>query len=106
MALAPQEPSKPHPVGTSSLDSERSHVAGGGGPLLELPIPIGRCNDSQFTHPTAKLIEGDGDMNVFVGVDPNDDLARLLRRDAWHRLLISFPTRRPMSRWSGGRTGL
>jgi hypothetical protein len=69
---------------------------------LRVPAAVGW--HGQFTEPAAQLVEDDRDMDVFVRIDADGDLAdgRLVR-DAVHGCR-SFPVL--AARGPGGRTGL
>ena len=74
MTVTAQEARKTGAVAAGSLDAERVDAPQRRRPRLELAVAAAVNTDREITQTGAQVIDRDRDMDVFVSVDPDDDL--------------------------------
>jgi hypothetical protein len=74
--ISSEERGETGPVGTGALDAERDDRAERGRPVKQLLIAAVIRRDRQRAEDTTDGVDDRGEMNVFVGVDADDDVAR------------------------------
>jgi hypothetical protein len=72
-ALRRQRSAQAGPVRSCALDPESVHHTLSARPIRELAIAIGRRRHGSLTKSSAQAAERDGDVNVLVRVDADDD---------------------------------
>src|SRR5699024_1562655 len=83
LGVAAQEPGEPESVAAGALHTEGVDGPECPSPVEEFGVATGVRRDVELTEPTAEAVDGDGDMLVLVGVDPDDDIGPV-ERDAAH----------------------
>lgn len=73
-----EKPCEPRPVRARALDAERGWRSIPPTPLLELGVPRRGCGDEQLPKPDAQSIQRHGDMQVLMGIGPDDELPVLI----------------------------
>jgi hypothetical protein len=75
LVVTPEELRQSGPVRAAALHPEGVNVAERRRPRQQLGIAIGvRRNEPCLAEEATEAIDGDGDVFVFVGVDPDDDI--------------------------------